>query len=209
MKATHTWKPSDHLPNNYGAEATNINLPNLLTLSRLLLIPVFVVVFLSPTPERSLVAAAVFLVAALTDFLDGYLARRSGQVTQLGRLLDPVADKLLVLSGLILLVQAERVAAWVAIVIIARELAVTGIRALAAKDGVTLSVEVAGKLKMIAQVVAILLLLLQDALSIPGVDLHVLGTAVLYLAMVLTLASGGQYIMRYWQIVSGRPSVPR
>jgi len=137
MKATHTWKSSDHLSNHYGAEVTNINLPNLLTLSRLLLIPVFVVVFLSPTPERSLIAAAVFLVAALTDFLDGYLARRSDQVTQLGRLLDPVADKLLVLSGLILLVQAERVAAWVAIVIIARELAVTGIRALAAKDGVT------------------------------------------------------------------------
>lgn len=205
----HTWKPSDHLPTHYETHATNINLPNLLTLSRLLLIPVFVVVFLSPTPARSLVAAAVFVVAAFTDFLDGYLARRSGQVTTLGRLLDPIADKLLVLSGLILLIQAERVAAWIAIVIIAREVAVTGIRALAAMEGLTISVEASGKLKMIAQVVAILLLLLEGAISIPGVDLHWLGTTVLYLAMVLTLVSGGQYIMQYWRHVSARPSRER
>src|SRR5581483_7004643 len=85
----------------------NVNLPNLLTLGRILLIPVFVLLFSVPTPARSIAAAVVFVIAALTDLLDGYLARRRGQITKVGRLLDPVADKLLVLSGLILLVQFQ------------------------------------------------------------------------------------------------------
>ncbi len=96
-----TYKPSDTFAAECAAQEQNVNLPNVLTVARILLIPVFVFVFASPTPERSLAAAAVFLVAAATDFLDGYLARRRSQVTRLGRLLDPIADKLLVLSGLI------------------------------------------------------------------------------------------------------------
>lgn len=194
-----SYKSSETFAAECAAQEQNVNLPNVLTIARILLIPVFILVFISPTPERSLAAAAVFLIAAVTDFLDGYLARRRSQVTRLGRLLDPIADKLLVLSGLILLVQFGRVAAWVAIVIIARELAVTGVRALAASEGVILSAETTGKYKMIAQVVAILLLILDESLAPMGLNPHLAGTAVLYVALVLGLVSGWQVVVNYWR----------
>lgn len=194
-----SYKSSETFPAECAGQEQNVNLPNVLTIARILLIPVFILVFISPTPERSLAAAAVFLIAAVTDFLDGYLARRRSQVTRLGRLLDPIADKLLVLSGLILLVQFGRVAAWVAIVIIARELAVTGVRALAASEGVILSAETTGKYKMIAQVVAILLLILDESLAPMGLNPHLAGTAVLYVALVLGLVSGWQVVVNYWR----------
>jgi CDP-diacylglycerol---glycerol-3-phosphate 3-phosphatidyltransferase len=174
--------------------ATNATLANLLTFARILLIPVFVVLFANPTPDRSLAAALVFIVAAVTDLLDGYVARRTGQITTLGKLLDPIADKLLVLSGLILLVQFERVAALVAIVIIARELAVTGVRA----------AETIGKWKMVMQVVAIVMLILEDSLTTVAWPLHFLGTAILYLALALGLYSGGQYLASFWRQVASK-----
>ena len=182
--------------------AANVNLANLLTLARILLIPVFVVLFSSPTPKRSLVAALVFVVAALTDLLDGYVARRRGQITKLGKLLDPIADKLLVLSGLILLVQFDRVAALVAILIIAREVAVTGIRAIAASEGIVLAAETIGKWKMTAQVVAIVLLILESSMLSLTRPLHLLGTGLLYLALILALVSGGQYLVNFWRNVA-------
>jgi CDP-diacylglycerol---glycerol-3-phosphate 3-phosphatidyltransferase len=102
------WKEAGLVLMKSAVQESNINLPNVLTLTRILLIPVFVMLFVSPTPDRSLAAAVVFVIAAVTDLLDGYLARRRGQVTKLGRLLDPIADKLLVLSALIVLVQVDR-----------------------------------------------------------------------------------------------------
>lgn len=184
----------------------NVNLPNLLTLSRILLIPVFVVLFSTPTSARSLAAALVFGVAAITDMVDGYLARRRSEITKLGRLLDPIADKLLILSGLILLVQFQRVAAWVAILIIAREVAVTGIRAIAATEGFSLPVETLGKYKMTAQVIAIMLLIL-DGVTPASWNLELIGTAVLYMALVLGLTSGGRHMVNFWQeIALRRPS---
>ena len=198
---TEAYKQAGSLAAKYEA-ATNVNLPNLLTVSRILLIPVFVLIFSSPTPGRSLVAAIVFVVAAITDLLDGYLARRRSQVTKLGRLLDPIADKLLVLSALILLVQFDRVGALVAILIIAREVAVTGVRAIAAAEGIVLTPETTGKYKMVAQVVAIVLLILEDGIG-PGTwNLHLAGTAVLYLALVLAFISGGRYLVSFWRQVS-------
>ncbi|OLB03978.1 MAG: CDP-diacylglycerol--glycerol-3-phosphate 3-phosphatidyltransferase [Nitrospirae bacterium] len=179
-----------------------MNLPNLLTLSRILLIPVFVLLFWTPTPGRSLAAAVVFVIAAVTDLLDGYLARRRSQVTKLGRLLDPIADKLLVLSGLILLVQLQRVAAVVAILIIAREVAVTGVRAIAASQGIVLSAETIGKYKMVAQVVAIVLLILEDGIVPAAWNLHLVGTVVLYAALALALISGGRYLLSFWRQVA-------
>ena len=204
MKITQVVKGAWPFTVGYEAAQENVNLPNLLTLSRILLIPIFVVVFATPTPARTAVAAGLFLVAALTDVLDGYLARRRSQVTRVGRLLDPIADKLLVLSGLILLVQFGRVAAWVAILIIARELAVTGVRAIAAAQDIALPVEKLGKYKMVLQVVAILLLILGNGLLPFGSQLHLLGTLVLYLALLLGLISGGQYLVSYWRQVSLR-----
>lgn len=181
---------------------TRLTLANLLTFSRILLIPVFVVLFINPTPKRSLAAAVVFIIAAVTDLLDGYIARRRGEITRLGRLLDPIADKLLVLSGLILLVQFDRVMALVAILIIAREVAVTGVRAIAATEGVVLEAETIGKWKMALQVIAIVLLILEGSMAALAWPLHWLGTGLLYVALVLGLVSGGQYLVSFWQRVA-------
>lgn len=192
------------VPKAAAPAATNINLPNLLTVGRILLIPVFVLLFAVPTPTRSIAAAIVFVIAAVTDLLDGYLARRRGEVTNLGRLLDPVADKLLVLSGLVMLVDLQRVESWIAILIIAREVAVTGVRAVAGARGVVLPVETTGKFKMTAQVVAIVLLILEDALAAVTGNLHQLGTMVLYVALTLGLYSGGRYLARFWREIATR-----
>ncbi len=177
-------------------------MPNAITVSRILLIPVFVLVFLEPTPNRSLAAAAVFGLAALTDALDGYIARRWGHVTRLGKLLDPIADKLLVLTALFLLVEQGSVEAWIAIVLAGRELAVTGLRVVAAREGIDLAAETTGKLKMAAQVVAILLLILDEA--VPRVlNLYYWGTAILLASLVLSLVSAAQYVRQF--VASVRP----
>jgi len=202
MPVTEGVKQTGPIAAGWEAGHPNVNLPNLLTLSRILLIPVFVLLFWTPTPGRSLAAAVVFVIAAVTHQLDGYLARRRSQVTKLGRLLDPIADKLLVLSGLILLVQLQRVAAVVAILIIAREVAVTGVRAIAASQGIVLSAETIGKYKMVAQVVAIVLLILEDGIVPAAWNLHLVGTVVLYAALALALISGGRYLLSFWRQVA-------
>lgn len=202
MPITEAYKQPGSVVAKYEAQATNVNLPNFLTLSRILLIPVFVLVFSIPTPGRSLAAAIVFVVAAITDLLDGYLARRRSQVTKLGRLLDPIADKLLVLSALILLVQYDRVGALVAILMIGREVAVTGVRAIAAAQGIVIAAETTGKYKMAAQVVAVVLLILEDSIVPATWNLHVAGTAVLYVALALAFISGGRYLVSFWRQVS-------
>ncbi len=185
-------------------QESNINLPNVLTLVRILLIPVFVMLLLDPTPDRSLAAAIVFVIAAVTDLLDGYVARKTGQITKLGRLLDPIADKLLVLSALILLVQVDRVTALVAILIIAREVAVTGLRAIAASEGMIMSAEVTGKYKMALQVVAIVLLLLDGTVVEVIGNLHLAGIVTLYLSLILGYVSGAQYVWSFWRQVGAK-----
>jgi CDP-diacylglycerol--glycerol-3-phosphate 3-phosphatidyltransferase len=179
----------------------SLNLPNLLTLARILLIPVFVIIFIEPTPDQSLIAAVIFVVAAVTDVLDGYIARRTGQVTKLGKLLDPIADKLLVLSALILLVNIDRVSALVAILVVARELAVTGIRAIAAGERLIIAAETTGKYKMALQVVAIVLLILEGTGLAELGNMHLAGTVTLYLSLVLAYVSGGQYVWSFWKQV--------
>jgi CDP-diacylglycerol---glycerol-3-phosphate 3-phosphatidyltransferase len=163
----------------------SFNLPNFITLTRI----------------RSLSAALIFVIAAVTDLLDGYLARRNGQVTTLGKLLDPIADKLLVLSALILLVNVDRVSALIAILIIAREVAVTGIRAIAAGEGMVMAAETTGKYKMALQVVAIVLLILEDTFLSDFGNLHLAGIVTLYLSLVLGYVSGGQYVWSFWRQV--------
>ncbi len=182
-----------------------VHLPNALTVSRILLIPVFVVFFLEPTPERSLLAAAVFGLAALTDAVDGYIARRWGQVTSLGKLLDPIADKLLVLTALFLLVDFGQVDAWVAIVLAGRELFVTGLRGVAAREGIILAAESTGKFKMAAQVVAILCLILDGAIPI-SLDFYLWGTVILMASMALSLLSATQYCGQFVHLVLPRLS---
>jgi len=194
-------KQTDTLVAKLDGREANVNLPNLLTFSRLLLIPIFVLLFSQPTPERSVAAATVFGIAAITDLLDGYLARRRSEVTRLGRLLDPIADKLLVISGLILLVEFQRVSAIVAILMIAREVAVTGIRAISAAEGIVLSAETIGKYKMTAQVLAILFLIVADTVD-PEWKFYAIGNVLLYSALMLGLISGAKYLITFWRQIS-------
>ena len=198
------WKQAGLVLMRSAGQESNINLPNVLRLVRILLIPVFVMLLIDPTPDRALAAAIVFVVAAVTDLLDGYVARKTGQITKLGRLLDPIADKLLVLSALILLVQVDRVSALVAILIIAREVAVTGLRAIAASEGLIMSAEVTGKYKMALQVIAIVLLVLEGTVVEVIGNLHLAGIVTLYLSLILGYVSGAQYVWSFWRQVGAK-----
>ena len=172
-----------------------LNFPNALTLTRILLIPVFILSVVSSLDYGLFPATIIFLTASATDALDGYIARRRSQVTTLGRLLDPVADKLLIMAALFLLVDMDRVAAWVAIIIVGREFAVTALRALAAAKGLVIDADATGKYKMILQIVAIVLLLLQEE-PITSVDLHHWGSLCLYMSMILAIVSGVRYAIQ-------------
>jgi CDP-diacylglycerol--glycerol-3-phosphate 3-phosphatidyltransferase len=182
-------------------EKATMNIPNLLSISRILAVPVFILLMLKPTAERALWAGVVFSLASITDWFDGYLARKWGQVTKIGKLLDPVADKILIASALILLVEVDptKVPAWIAIIIIGREIAVTGLRAMAATDGVVIPAESLGKYKVGAQITAILSFLFSYPIGAKWPIL--LGTGALWLAMALALYSGGQYFLNYWRRV--------
>lgn len=187
----------------------NLNLPNSLTVFRILLIPVFIFLFLSPRWNLTFLPVLLFALAAVTDLLDGYLARRNNQVTDLGRLLDPIADKLLVLSGLILLVQFQRIGAWLAIAIIAREVAVSGLRSIAAAEGMIISADSLGKVKAFLQVMGIICLTLPIANTNLGFDVYELGRIILYMALVFGIISGIQYCIQAFQsISSGFPLKP-
>ena len=175
-----------HSSKHIQAKETYFNLPNSLTISRILLIPVFVYLFSDPTADRSFAAAVVFTIAALTDLLDGYVCLAGAEkITNLGKLLDPVADKLLVAAGLVLLVQFQRVEVWLVIAIIAREIIVTGARAVAAREGFIIEADSLGKVKVISQIVGIIALIVQDIFIFPFVTLHNLGTWLLWGRIVL------------------------
>src|ERR1035437_9603224 len=137
-----------------------MNLPNLLTLFRIFLIPLLVVVLLTRFPGREFIGVAIFLAAAVTDWLDGYLARKRGQITPLGIWLDPLADKLLVAAAFLALVELQLAPAWMVLIIVGRELAVTGLRNIALLQGFSIAVSDLGKLKMGVQVFTITALIL-------------------------------------------------
>jgi CDP-diacylglycerol--glycerol-3-phosphate 3-phosphatidyltransferase/cardiolipin synthase len=178
-----------------------LNVPNLLTWLRILLIPLFLVIFyvpdswLSPA-QKNLTAAAMFAAAAITDWLDGYLARSLNQTSAFGAFLDPVADKLMVTAALIVLVGEDRVLPFIAVIIIGREIAISALREWMAKIGRSRSVAVSflGKVKTFCQMVAIVLLLYHDRLF--GLPAHALGTLLIYIAALLTLWSMGYYMRR-------------
>jgi CDP-diacylglycerol--glycerol-3-phosphate 3-phosphatidyltransferase len=160
-----------------------VNLPNLLTVLRIMLVPVLVVALLGNTPAGDVLAAMVFALASLTDFVDGYLARARHSVTTFGKLMDPLADKLLIVAALISLVSLHRLAAWVAMVIITRELAVTVLRLGATQAGVVMPASMLGKIKTCLQIAAILAII-----AARGEPLWV--SALLYLTIFVTVASG-------------------
>jgi len=169
-----------------------MNLPNAVTLSRIFLIPVLVALLL--TKYSVLIAAIVFLAASLTDYLDGYLARSRNQVTTLGMLLDPVADKLLVSSAFISLVQLQIVTAWMVVVIIGREFAVSGLRSIAASQGFTIDASDLGKVKMGAQVAAITLLILGSQYPV----FYKAGYIALWVVVLFAILSAVDYFRTFW-----------
>jgi len=162
------------------------NVPNGLTVFRILLVPVLVAALLSTSPGGDLVAAGIFALASFTDALDGYIARRQRTVTAFGKLMDPLADKLLITAALVALVSLNRLAAWVAMVIIAREFAVTGLRLLAAEQGQVIPASVWGKVKTTAQIAAVLALIV-----VPGSPAWL--DALVYLTVAVTVLSGADY----------------
>lgn len=172
-----------------------MNLPNSLTIIRIILIPIFVVILLVRIRYGDYIAALIFSVAALTDSLDGYLARKRREVTTLGVILDPLADKLLVTAALISLVELSRIPGWTAIVILGREFAVTGLRAIKAEQGIVIPASWMGKLKTISQIAAILLIILEK--SFEQVFSFPLGLWMLYLAVAITVLSGIQYFYNF------------
>jgi len=170
------------------------NLPNVLTAFRIVLIPVLVVILTSRGRTASVLAALTFFLACLSDFFDGYLARRWGISTPLGELLDPLADKLIVAAALIMLAGMDRtpaVPAWMIVVIIGREIAVTGLRAVALGQGVVLAAQELGKYKMIFQMFALHGLLLHYTFF--GIDFHLAGMYFLWISLVISLWSGIDY----------------
>jgi CDP-diacylglycerol--glycerol-3-phosphate 3-phosphatidyltransferase len=178
-----------------------MNLPNSLTLVRIFLIPLLVVVLLTKFDGKELVGAAIFGVAALTDWLDGFLARRRQQVTTFGQMMDPLADKLLVTAALISLVQMELAPAWMVAVILGRELGVTMLRSVAYSRGITIPASPLGKVKMMSQVVAILLLILgREYLQ----DFVVLGSVALWVVVITALVSAADYYRRFAKVQSSQ-----
>ena len=173
----------------------SLNLPNFLTLLRVALIPLFVGVYDRESAAKRLIATAIFLAAASTDLLDGYLARRRSEVTKVGKLFDPLADKLLVVSALILLIDQRAVPPWLAILLVGRELAVTGLRAVAAAEAIILPAESGGKYKTVAQIAAILFLLAESPVR-PSL-FHRIGWFFLILATLFSLSSAIQYFTNF------------
>ncbi|MBU2499136.1 MAG: CDP-diacylglycerol--glycerol-3-phosphate 3-phosphatidyltransferase [Proteobacteria bacterium] len=181
------------------------NLPNSLSLIRLVCIPVVVICLHFPGRWGSFLAALFFGLAFITDFFDGYFARRYGDVTVLGKFLDPLADKILVSVTMIMLIPLGRIPAWMVILIIVREIAVTGLRSIAATQGIVIQASSLGKYKTISQAVAMVLLCLHYRYF--GLNVQVMGMVILWVALILTLWSGGAYFQGFHKVlVPRRPS---
>lgn len=184
-------------------------LPNLLSLLRIACVPIVVALLHWPTGWPRRIAALIFLAASITDYLDGWLARRRGHLTRLGQFLDPLADKLLIASVLIMLAAgpaAHGIPAWVAVVIVLRELAVTGLRGIATQDGMTLPADELGKYKMLTQIFALQGLLVSETLPVPftglAVDFRAAGLSFLWMAVVLSVWSGVEYHVKVFRRIT-------
>ena len=175
-----------------------MNIPIALTLVRIVLVPLVIVFLISSERVHVLIAAVIFLAASLTDWLDGAIARRTNQVTRLGTMLDPVADKLLVAAALVSLVQVDMVPAWMALVIIGRELAVTGLRGVALSMGVVVRASRLGKWKTVTQYVALTLLILEKGVPAEFVPFHLVSGVALWIAMGATVFSGLDYFYSFF-----------
>ena len=191
-------------------QAQILNIPNIITMVRIAAIPLLCVLLLSPEREAGFWAAALFAAASVTDWLDGYLARRMGIVTVFGKFLDPIADKLIVMSALIMILPFGRVPAWMVLVILGREMIITGLRGIASTEGIVIPASNLGKFKTIFQLVAIIGLLLhydyQWFFSIDHpllvVNMHNVGMFYLWIATVITIWSGFDYLNKFVRVIA-------
>jgi CDP-diacylglycerol--glycerol-3-phosphate 3-phosphatidyltransferase len=176
-----------------------VNLPIKLTLARIFLVPLLMVFLISFSRVNALIAAGIFIAAALTDWLDGRIARKRNQVTTLGQLLDPVADKLLVAAALISLVQIDKLPAWMVVILIGREFAVTGLRGIAASVGIIVPASELAKYKAATQYFAITLLIIEKGMSPTPFFFHLIAYGAFWVALGLTLVSGIDYFVRFFK----------
>jgi CDP-diacylglycerol---glycerol-3-phosphate 3-phosphatidyltransferase len=183
-----------------------VNLPIGLTLTRIVAVPLLIVFLISSSRVHAVIAAGIFIVASLTDWLDGMVARRRNQVTTLGTLLDPIADKLLVAAALVSLLQIDKIEAWIVVVIIGREIAVTGLRAVAAGVGVIVPASRLAKWKTVSQYVAVTMLIVEKGFG--SHEFHVAATGVLWAALGLTVVSAVDYFYRFFRKADYRAIVP-
>ena len=173
-----------------------LNLPNILSLARVAAVPVMILLLISPGVVLSVTAAVFFLLVCVTDWLDGYVARKRGLVTSLGKFLDPLADKLLIISSFIMLIPLGRVPAWVVTLIVAREIAVTGLRAVASDMGVVIAAGKLGKAKTVFQIICVASLLANYTFY--GLDFHAIGFLALIPTFILTMWSGVDYFVKFF-----------
>jgi len=173
------------------------NLPNTITLLRLAVIPVLFLLLLDPGRVLSMVIAVLFIIASVTDLVDGYVARKYNIVTTMGKFLDPVADKLVVTTAMIMLIPIDRIPAWIVALIIMRDLVVDGLRSIASADGLVIDASRLGKQKTLCQIIAVSALLIHYD-TVFSLDAHAVGIVVLYLALAMTVWSGADYFMKFY-----------
>ncbi len=181
-----------------GNRETILNLPNSITVLRIGVIPVLFFLLLAPGPYWSLVIALIFIGAALTDLMDGYLARRYHVETNIGKFLDPIADKIVVNTAMILLIPISRIPAWIVALSIIRDLAVDGIRSVAATRSVIIEASSLGKRKTVCQIFAISALIIHYPIF--GINAHLVGTVILYLALFFSVYSGIDYLIKFYRV---------
>jgi CDP-diacylglycerol--glycerol-3-phosphate 3-phosphatidyltransferase len=203
--------PAERAAHRRSVAQDTFNVPNILTMARIVMIPIFLVFLDRQTPVACFWAAIIYTVAALTDVLDGYLARKMNVVSVLGKFLDPLADKLIVMAALIWMVPMGRIPAWVVVVLLGREISVTGLRSVAASEGVVISAGREGKTKTALQMIGIIALVLGYPyhLAYLGIDLGVVdvvhvGQMLIYISLIFSVASAAQYLALFGEAVEAK-----
>lgn len=179
------------------AKHDTFNLPNTITLIRIGVIPFLFILLASPGEFWSLILAILFVIASITDLVDGYIARKYHLITTMGKFLDPIADKLIVNTAMILMIPGGRIPAWIVAITIVRDLIVDGIRSIASSEGLFIQASRLGKQKTLAQIIAVTALMIHYPIF--GADAHLVGTVILYIAFILTLYSGIDYFAEFYR----------
>jgi len=183
-----------------------MNLANKVTISRILLVPIFLIALLIKIKFKDIevgkyLAAIIFIIAASTDFIDGYIARKMQQITNLGKFLDPLADKLLVVAALVWLVEVHEMPSWMAIIIISREFIVTGVRLVAAGEGIIIAASMWGKIKTITQIIAIIAILIHDLEPFKILFVFPFHVVAMWIAVITTVYSGYDYVYKNREVI--------